>query len=217
VLMALFEAGAGTIGDYEHCTFTSIGTGQFRPKENADPFIGKTGETRQVKETRIEVIFENYKWSEIKKALDSSHPYEEVAFFITLLGNLNQKIGSGMIGTLEKAMSSRDFLKYLKSKMSTNTIKYTTGPNEIQRVAVCGGSGSFLIGKAKAAGAHAFVTGDIKYHEFFDAETEMLLADIGHYESEVFTKDLILDLLTKKFTTFAVNLSETDTNPINYF
>ena len=217
VLNAIFDAGAGEIGDYENCAFTSSGTGQYRPRENAKPYSGKPGKDEKVEEVRVEVIFEKYKSEKVIRALNDSHPYEEVAYYITQLQNNNQQIGSGMIGELKNPMTVQKFLEHIKSSMNTNTIRFTKGPSEIRKVAVCGGAGSFLIAKAKAAQADAFVTGDVKYHEFFDAENNLLIADIGHYESEVFTKDLIHELLTKKFTTFAVNLAETDTNPINYF
>ena len=217
VLKALFDAGAGDIGLYENCAFTTEGMGQFSAKEKANPFIGKPGISEKLEETRIEVILDSFRWHDIELALKNSHPYEEVAYYLTDLKNENHRIGSGMLGELDREMTTDEFLTHLKKTMHISTIKFTKGSGSVKKVAVCGGAGSFLISKAKSAGADAFVTGDIKYHEFFDAEKDLLLADIGHYESEVFTKDLIHELLTTKFTTFAVNLAETDTNPISYF
>jgi dinuclear metal center YbgI/SA1388 family protein len=218
VLQAIYEAGAGTIGNYSNCSFSVDGTGEFTPMSSSKPVIGTQGEHENVNEVRVEVLFETYRWRAIKKALDETHPYEEVAHYVTKIDNTNQETGAGMIGELKKPMERDLFLSYVKSKLKTGTIRYSlNGPKIIKKVAVCGGSGSFLISKARHAGADAFLTADIKYHDFFDGEDKLLIADIGHYESEVHTKDLLGNLLTKNFTTFAVNLSETDTNPIGYF
>ena len=219
VLKALYDIGAGQIGEDDHCSFSIDGEGTFRPGDKADPHIGKKGEDERVNEARVEVIFSSHLWNKVNNALKSSHPYDEVAYYLTSLDNENQQIGSGMIGDLKKPMETKSFLSYLKDKMQANVVRYTrlSVRNEVQKVAVCGGSGSFLIQAAISNGADVFVTGDVKYHEFFDAEGKIIVADVGHYESEVFTKDLLHDLLTKKFNTFALHLSETVTNPINYF
>jgi len=218
VLQAIHSAGGGNIGNYSECSFSVKGTGEFTPNELSNPSIGKKGMHEQVNEVRLEVLFETYKWSAIQSAFKKSHPYDEIAYFITPIMNENQDTGSGMIGTLKISMERKEFLSHVQSKLKTGPIKYTKkGPRTIKKVALCGGSGSFLIKKARSSGADAFLTGDIKYHDFFDGEDTLLIADIGHYESEVHTKDLLENLLTKKFTIFAVNLSETDTNPIRYF
>ena len=147
----------------------------------------------------------------------SSHPYEEIAYYISTLINENQEVGAGMVGKLENPMEPLEFLKGLKVSMALEMIRHTriTGP-AIQNVAVCGGSGSFLLKRAIQAGADVFITADFKYHEFFDAEDRIIIADIGHYESEVFTKELLMDVLIKKFPSFAINFSKTITNPISY-
>lgn len=219
VLQALHDAGAGNIGNYQNCSFSTEGTGTFRPNELANPTIGQVLKQEQVHENRVELIFPSSLKNKILSALKSSHPYEEVAYYLHALENTNQEIGSGMIGTLENEMGEQDFLGYLKEKMQLQMIRFTPLPlgKKIGKVAVCGGSGSFLLREAIAQGAQAFVTADFKYHEFFDAENRILIADIGHYESEVFTKDLLHDILKKKFTSFALCLSKTVTNPIRYF
>ncbi len=218
VKTALFMAGAGNIGNYDECSFTVNGTGTFRGNESSNPAVGQKGERHQEPESRIEVIFEVQKESEILKALRSVHPYEEIAYDIYLLDNQNNNIGSGMIGELEQALSIEEFLKLIKTRLHTNCIRYTkTSKTSVKKIAVCGGSGSFLLPMALKAGADAFVTADFKYHQFFDAEGKLVIADIGHYESEQFTKELIYNFLNGKFTTFALRLSELNTNPINYF
>lgn len=218
VLNDLHEAGAGHIGNYQNCSFRVDGTGTFKPNTEAKPHIGFANEQEYVKETRVEVIFPNYLEDKIIAGLRKSHPYEEVAYYLTPLVNENQEVGSGMIGELEEAMEPIAFLQRLKSNMSLKVIRHTALLNrKVKKVALCGGSGSFLLPKAIAAGADFFVTADFKYHEFFDAEGHLTIADIGHYESEVYTKDLIAELLTKKFPTFAVNFSATITNPISYY
>jgi dinuclear metal center YbgI/SA1388 family protein len=215
---ALFSAGAGAIGNYDECSFTGKGTGTFRGNANSNPVIGQKGIRSVEPEDRIEVIFESYRQHEILKALRSSHPYEEIAYDIYSLDNQYNNIGSGMIGELETSYDINSFLELLKTRMKTGCIRYTaTEKKVIKRVAVCGGSGSFLLPDALRAGADAFVSADFKYHQFFDAEGKLLIADIGHYESEQFTKELIYNFLKENFTTFALRLSELNTNPVNYF
>lgn len=217
VLDALHQAGAGQIGEYKNCSFQVAGQGRFTPGEHANPMIGKAGESETTDEERIEVLFPTFLERKIIKALKSSHPYEEVAYYLTALANENQAVGAGMIGDLGTPMEGNEFLIYLKSKMNLTVIRHTKPLAEkIQRVAVCGGSGSFLLNSAIQSGAHAFVSADFKYHEFFDADNRIMIADIGHYESEVCTKELLKDYLTKKFSNFAINFSETVTNPISY-
>ncbi|WP_299986243.1 Nif3-like dinuclear metal center hexameric protein [uncultured Pontibacter sp.] len=217
VLAAIHKAGAGQIGEYSDCSFQVQGTGRFLPSEQADPTIGEKGKPEQVQENRVEVIFPVFKQQRIMQALLEAHPYEEVAHFLTLLENSNQEVGIGMIGELETPMAEQEFLDYLKQHMQLPGVRYTpVGNKKIKRVAVCGGSGSFLIKDALRQGADAYVTADVKYHEFFDAEGRLLIADIGHYESEVFTKEIFYDTISKNFTNFAVYLSEVNTNPIRY-
>ncbi|MEM9052686.1 MAG: Nif3-like dinuclear metal center hexameric protein [Bacteroidota bacterium] len=215
---ALFDAGAGEIGKYSECSFNLEGQGTFHPNNGANPAIGEVGETQYENETRIEVMFPAYLSGRVLKAMKDAHPYEEVAYYLHSLENQNQYVGSGMIGDLPEELPSEQFLERLKSSMDLNSIRYTQTRNEsIKKVAICGGSGSFLLSRAKGQNADAFVTGDFKYHEFFDAEGEIMIADIGHYESERFTVELIGDYLRKKFTTFAIRLTEVNTNPIHYF
>ncbi|WP_114783435.1 Nif3-like dinuclear metal center hexameric protein [Botryobacter ruber] len=217
VLQALYEAGAGQLGDYRNCSFQVQGTGTFLPTGKAAPAIGEVGKQEQVTENRIEVIFPAYLQHKVMAALRQAHPYEEVAHYLTSLENQNQEIGIGMIGELAEPLQEEAFLAYLKEKMALQGMRYTSvGAKKIKRVAVCGGSGSFLIKDALRQGADALVTGDVKYHEFFDAEGRLLIADIGHYESEVYTKEIFYEALSKKFPTFAFYLSNVNTNPVRY-
>ncbi|MFN3841459.1 MAG: Nif3-like dinuclear metal center hexameric protein [Cyclobacteriaceae bacterium] len=217
VLAALYEAGAGQIGNYKNCSFQLEGTGSFMPNEEANPHIGTANKQEFVNEVRVEVILPAHAQETVMAALRNSHPYEEVAYYITPLANLNQEVGSGMVGELPAPEDPLDFLNRLKRDMNLTVIRHTQIPDKpIKKVAVCGGAGSFLLPNALRAGAQVFVTADFKYHEFFDADNRIIIADIGHYESEVFTKELLVALLTRKFPTFAVNFSRTITNPIRY-
>lgn len=217
VLNALHQAGAGQIGNYSNCSFRTEGTGTFTPNENASPHLGTNFRPEHVKETRIEVIFADYLKGKILQALKANHPYEEVAHYISSLTNQNQEVGSGMIGELDEALEPTEFLKRLKLSMDLKLIRHTALLDKpVKKVAVCGGSGSFLLQKALQSGAQIYISADFKYHEFFDAEGRIIIADIGHYESEIFTKELLQEVLIKKFTTFAINFSSTVTNPISY-
>jgi dinuclear metal center YbgI/SA1388 family protein len=215
---ALFEAGAGNIGDYSEVGFTVNGTGGFKPGENARPFIGNIGERHNEPETKLEVIYPQHLENRILAALIKNHPYEEVAYDLVALGNVDSKIGAGLIGELPEPIPEKDFLQMLKEKFCLKVIKHTSFLNKpIKNVALCGGAGSFLINRARAAGADIFVSSDIKYHEFFDANNQIIIADIGHFESEQFTINLLFDILQKKYTNFAVLKAVTRTNPLNYF
>jgi dinuclear metal center YbgI/SA1388 family protein len=215
---SLFEAGAGHIGDYAECSFESEGKGGFLPGENTNPTLGKVGSREEVKETKLEVIISSHQQGDILNAMNAAHPYEEVAYDLISLSNKNHFEGSGMIGELETPMEIDSFLSHLKSTFDCGVIRHTKKHlKEIKKVAFCGGAGSFLLGRAKAHGADVFITGDFKYHEFFDAEDQIIIADIGHYESEQFTPNLIHDAMKKKFINFALHLSKVNTNPINYF
>jgi hypothetical protein len=216
---ALFAAGAGDIGKYRECSYSSNGTGTFKPDQDANPAIGEAGGPREwVDEVKIEVLVQKHKEVQVMKALFDNHPYEEVAYEFIALQNPNQEIGAGMIGTLEAPMPEQDFLAHIKKQMNATCIRHTELRGKpIERVAICGGSGSFLLKDAISAGADIFITADYKYHQFFDADGKIVIADIGHYESEQFTVELLGDILKKKFPNFAVLLSNLSTNPIKYY
>ncbi len=214
----IFKAGAGHIGAYDMCSFSAPGEGTFRGSEESDPFVGGKESMHTEPEYRVEMIFPKERENRIIRALIRSHPYEEVAYDIYHLANKYDRAGSGAIGELEKPLDGQSFLHLLKERFNTPVIRHTgLLDKKIKRIALCGGSGSFLLPGAIASGADAFVSGDFKYHQFFDADRRILVADIGHYESEQFTKEIFYELLTKKFTRFAVHLSEVNTNPVNYF
>lgn len=218
VRKALFNAGAGYIGNYSECSFNSSGIGTYLPNEMAHPSIGEIGKLQEESETQIGVYFEKHLESKLLNALFETHPYEEVAYEVMTLDNEHQNIGMGIVGTLASAVSESDFMQLLMQKFDLKNIRHSKFIDKsIQKVAVLGGSGSFALKSAIAAGANAYVSADFKYHEFYGAENQILIADIGHYESEKFTKNLILEFIQKKFTTFAVQISETNTNPVfNY-
>ncbi|MFD2598338.1 Nif3-like dinuclear metal center hexameric protein [Sphingobacterium corticis] len=218
VRQAIFDAGAGHVGEYDECSYNTAGYGTFRPLENANPTIGEVGAQERVEETKIEVVYPAYRERQILVAMFSAHPYEEVAYDIIALENLVSSIGAGAIGNLPEAMNPKAFLGYLKDRLNVQVIRHTHLLDKpIQRIAVCGGSGGQFLREAKQSGADVFITADYKYHEFFDAEDDLIIADIGHYESEQFTQELLLEIIQKKFANFAVLLTETETNPIKYF
>jgi len=215
---ALFEAGAGNIGNYSDCSFMAEGTGTFKAGREANPFVGEVGKRHQEKELKIEVIFPAQLQNKIISALLAAHPYEEVAYDLIALANAYLQVGSGMVGELPEAMSELDFLATIKSAFGLKAFKHTPLLNKmVKKVALCGGAGSFLIGKAIASGADFYISSDIKYHEFFDAEARLVIADIGHWESEQFTPDLLIGILKSNFPTFAILKSEVRTNPVEYF
>ncbi|GGA80074.1 GTP cyclohydrolase 1 type 2 [Flavobacterium palustre] len=214
---ALFDAGAGKIGNYEDCSFNSKGIGTYMGNEDSNPEIGERFEFVENEEIKIEVTFEKYLESKILKALFKNHVYEEVAYEIYDLQNTHQNIGLGMIGELENPMDEKNFLAMVKDKMQADGIRHSAFLGKsIKKVAVLGGSGSFAIKNAIQAGADAFLTADLKYHQFYEAENSLLLADIGHFESERYTKNYIVDFLRKKILNFAIILSEENTNPVKY-
>ena len=225
VRKALFEAGAGHIGKYSHCSFNAKGEGTYLGDEDSQPAIGEKEVLQQVPEILISVILEKHAQGKILKALRAHHPYEEIAYDIVPLDNKHPRIGMGMLGELENEMETVRFLNMLKNTFKASVIRHSALEKKtIKKVAVLGGSGSFAIGEAMKAGADIFITSDLKYHDFYRAEKKIILADIGHYESEQFTKNLLVDYLTKKITNFApalpqggVILSKKSTNPINYF
>jgi dinuclear metal center YbgI/SA1388 family protein len=217
VRKAVFCAGAGVIGGYDNCSFTTPGTGSFRAGEGTDPFAGEKGKIHFEDEIRFETILFTHQKESVISALLAAHPYEEVAYDIYSLENDNIEQGMGCTGEFAEPVDEKDFLKLLSSVFSARGIRYSRlAGNLISKVALCGGSGAFLLNDALASGASAFVTADIKYHSYFETENKILLADIGHYESEKFSTEILYDLIIKKFPTFAVRFSEINTNPINY-
>lgn len=218
VSQAIFNAGAGSIGDYDECGFQTEGKGTFRPNDAANPFIGDAGALSSVQEVKFEAVCSNHSLGKVVQAMIAAHPYEEVAYEIFPMLNTHSYEGSGMFGTLEQPMETAAFLEHIKETFNCGVIRHTTPiSTTIKTVAYCGGAGSFLLEAAKRSGADVFITGDYKYHEFFDADNSIMIADIGHFESEQFTSHRIADILTGKFATFAVQLTAVNTNPINYF
>ncbi|MCW3073575.1 MAG: Nif3-like dinuclear metal center hexameric protein [Flaviaesturariibacter sp.] len=218
VRKAVFAAGAGHIGQYSECSFNSEGTGTFKADEGADPYVGKVGEQHQERETKIEIVYPFYLEQQVVNALVAAHPYEEVAYDIFTMENIHYGIGAGIVGELEAPVSESEFLARIKQSFNLTSFRHTVLKGKpVQKVALCGGSGAFLIKSAVAAGADFYITADVKYHEFFDAEGRTVIADIGHYESEQFTIGLLHDLILKKFPTFAVLKTGVNTNPVRYY
>lgn len=215
---AMFEAGAGKIGNYSECNFVSQGVGSFKPMPGSNPFEGEIGVKSQNQETKIEVLVSNHLLPQVLNAMKESHPYEEVAYDVIALKNTNPEEGSGMIGNLEFPCEPVTFLAKLKQTFHCGIIRHTNLPDRpIRTVAFCGGSGSFLLPNAIQQKADIFITGDYKYHDFFDADNQIIIADVGHFESEQYTTNLIVSILTEKFTKFAIHNTRVITNPINYF
>ncbi|MFM9056237.1 MAG: Nif3-like dinuclear metal center hexameric protein [Bacteroidota bacterium] len=217
VRTALFEAGAGRIGNYSECSFSLTGTGSFKPESGAMPVIGQTGVRHLEAEERIEVLYPDWLERDVLQALRKSHPYEEIAYQTWTITNQHQAIGAGMLGKLPAPVKADAFLDSLKTTMKASVIRHTALVKEtVEHIAVCGGSGSFLLPAAISAGADLFLTADFKYHQFFEADDKLIVADIGHFETEQFTIDLLTDFLRGKFTTFAVRATELNTNPVHY-
>lgn len=216
VRSSIFEAGAGHIGNYDSCSYNLTGEGTFKGLSGSDPFVGEVGKLHFEKEVRIETIVPDYLLPQVINAMKSAHPYEEVAYDVYPLENKNPLTGAGMIGRLKHAVDAGEFLNKVKNILNCNVIRHSpliTTP--VTKVAICGGSGSFLIHRARKAGAQLFITGDIKYHDFFDYHGEMVIADAGHYETEQFTKELLYSILNKNFPNFALLISGVNTNPVN--
>jgi dinuclear metal center YbgI/SA1388 family protein len=215
---AIFAAGGGAIGNYVECSFVTEGIGSFKATDGTKPFVGNIGERHYEKEKKLEIIFEEHKQNAILNALIKNHPYEEVAYEIIGLDNTNNTIGSGMVGELENEVLEADFMQLLKTQFGLKFIKHSSFlGKKVKKIAICGGSGSFLTKVAIATGANFYVTSDVKYHEFFDVENKLVLADIGHWESEQFTIDLLAEVLQQKFPTFAVLKTGVKTNPVQYW
>lgn len=215
---ALFQAGAGFIGNYSECSFNIGGIGTFKAGDGTNPYVENLGERHREEEEKVEVIYPKHVERKVLVAMYEAHPYEEVAYDIYKLQNKHSQVGSGMIGSTQEALEELDFLAFVKENLGTRVIRHTNlSGKKIQRIAVCGGAGGFLLSHAIRMGADAFVTADYKYHEFFDAEGKILIADVGHFESEQFTQELLLEIIQKKFPNFAVRLTGVNTNPINYY
>jgi dinuclear metal center YbgI/SA1388 family protein len=215
---AIFEAGGGQVGNYSDCSFNSTGEGTFNGREGTNPFVGTPGKGHTEAEIKIEVIFPNWLEGAIVKALIDAHPYEEVAYNIININNINKSVGSGLLGELPTAMNEPELLDLLSKVFNLSVIRHTPLKGKmVKKIAICGGAGSFLIPTAIQRAADFYITGDVKYHEFFDANGQLVIADIGHYESEQYTIELLFDILSEKFPTFAVQKSSVITNPVNYF
>jgi dinuclear metal center YbgI/SA1388 family protein len=215
---AIFTAGGGHIGNYSECSFNAEGTGTFKGGEETNPYVGEKGKQHREKEVKIEIIFPDYLESSIVKALKAAHPYEEAAYDIIQLSNTHPAVGSGVLGELPEPLTEESFLVLLKEIFKTSIIRHSPLlKKQVTKVALCGGAGSFLIPTALAAGAGFLVSADMKYHQFFDANNSIVIADIGHYESEQFTIDLLKEILEQKFPTFAVLKTGIHTNPVRYF
>ncbi len=215
---SIFKAGGGQVGNYSDCSFASSGEGTFKGAEGTDPFVGTPGKLHTEPESKLEIILPVWMENAVVKALIEAHPYEEVAYQVININNINKTIGSGLIGELEEAITESEFLDKLYKAFNIKVIRHTSFRDKmVKKVALCGGAGSFLIDNALQVGADFYITGDVKYHEFFDANGQLVLADIGHYESEQYTTELLFDILSEKFPTFAVLKSGVITNPVNYF
>ncbi len=215
---AIFKAGAGYIGDYDCCSFNLEGKGSFRAGDQSNPFVGEKGEIHFENEVRIETIFPAFIQSKLIAAMISAHPYEEVAYDIYPLENKHEKTGGGMIGFLEDELPEELFLEQVKEVLHLPVVRHNGfSGRKLKKIAICGGSGSFLMNAASRNGADAFLTADIKFHEFFEYQNEMLIADVGHYESEQFTTEILVELLKEKFANFALQISKHSTNPVHYF
>lgn len=218
VTEAMFQAGAGQIGNYSECSFRVEGLGSFKAEQGAVPFTGEQGIRKEEAESRVELVFPAYLQEQVIDAMKKAHPYEEVAFGVFEMQNSNDRIGSGVLGTFENTLEEAELLRLLSETFQSAVIRHSPFlGRKISKIALCGGAGSFLTGAAIASKADAFITADLKYHEFFDAEGRILLADLGHFESEQFTIDLIIDKLTANFTNFAVLKTGVSTNPVRYF
>ncbi len=215
---SIFVAGAGHIGNYSECSFNTPGNGTFNASMETNPYIGRQGQMHIEKEIRVEVVFQAWLEAGILKAMKETHPYEEIAYDIFEIENQLASVGSGLIGELESPLTEVEFLGLLKKVFQLQAVKHTSFTGKaVSKVALCGGAGSFLIKPAVASNADFFISSDIKYHEFFDAENRLVIADIGHYESEQYTISLLFDILKEKYPTFAVLKTEINTNPVQYF
>jgi len=199
---AIFNAGGGIIGEYSRCSFRTGGTGTFFGSNKTTPFLGEKGKQEQVSEIKLEAIADSWKLGGIISAVINAHPYEEPAYDIYPLKNKNINYGMGAVGELDKQLGREEFLKYVSEKLKAKCLKYTSGKSEsIKKIAVCGGAGTELLKEAVQSGADAFVTADVKYHTFHDAQGKILLVDAGHYETEIH----VLNQIEKELSTAAEN------------
>jgi dinuclear metal center YbgI/SA1388 family protein len=218
VRAAIFAAGGGHLGNYEEASFGVQGTGTFKAGEGTNPHVGKIGVRHEEAELKLEIIFPAWIEGALIAAMIDAHPYEEVAYDIISLDNAHGQIGSGIIGKLKEPMAETAFFSLVKQVFGLSVIRHTPFTGKmVKKLALCGGAGSFLINTAAASGADVYLTGDIKYHEFFEANGRLVVADIGHYESEQYTIDLLFDVLSEKFSNFAVLKTGVKTNPVHYF
>ena len=217
VRQALFDAGCGCIGNYDSCSYNVQGEGTFRAGECANPYVGKVGELHTEPEVRIETILPSFRKGAVVKTLMAVHPYEEPAFDLYPLKNSWNQVGSGVVGELEEPETELDFLKRVKKLFEVGCVKHTrlTG-RLIQKVALCGGSGAFLASRAVGCGADVFLTGEVKYHDYFYYENQMLMAEIGHYESERYTQEIFYSIIREMCPELDVQLTRVTTNPIKY-
>jgi dinuclear metal center YbgI/SA1388 family protein len=217
VRMALFNAGAGHIGNYDACSFNTEGKGSFRPLDGTRPFVGEAGNLHFEEEMRLETVFPAAYKARIIETLLKAHPYEEIAYDIYPIENTYELAGAGMIGTLKKSADEADFLNQVKDIFGCKVLRHSQLLHKpVKTIAICGGSGSFLINRAISAGADMFLTGDIKYHQFFEADEQIVIVDLGHYESEQFTIEIFYDILIKNLPNFAIHFSSIRTSPIYY-
>ncbi|MXV37726.1 Nif3-like dinuclear metal center hexameric protein [Flavobacteriaceae bacterium Ap0902] len=215
---AIFSTGAGTIGNYAECSFNTEGYGTFKPIKGANPTLGTLDQRHEEPETKVEILIQQKEINNVLSMMKSAHPYEEVAYDLIPLKNENQTKGMGQIGKLKEPMAAESFLKLVKNQLTTTCVRHSDLIHKkIEKVAILGGSGAFAISPAKMAGADAFVTADLKYHDFFLAENGILLCDVGHFESEQYTKNLITRYLSEIFPNFAILTSDINTNPVNYY
>lgn len=220
---AIFEAGAGTIGEYNSCSFRINGTGTFKGSHKSNPAIGKKETLETVEEIRLEAIVDTWNLKKVLNAISKNHPYEEPAFDVIPLKNKNVNHGAGAIGELDAEMTEKVFLSHIAKCLRVKNFKYTDGRGKkIKKVAVCGGAGSEMLRTAISSGADAFITADIKYHTYHDAQDRILLVDAGHFETEIFSlnsvdkkiKKILDDELEDRIKVFHYSGS---TNPIKFY
>jgi hypothetical protein len=217
VRSAMFSAGAGAIGRYDQCSFNSVGCGTFRAGKGCEPYIGEIGVREDTAEVKIETVVPRHLCNRVVRAAQKVHPYEEMAYDIYTLNNVAEGIGLGVVGDLPQEMPIMDFICEIKKRFNCEHIEFNEPHCEkVRRVAMCGGSGASLIQDAVSSGAEVFITGEMKFSEFFDAEDAITAVRIGHYESEICAVDILFDYLTKKIPNFAVRKCEKSTNPIRH-
>lgn len=216
--LALADAGAGEIGNYDFCSYTVNGIGRFRAKSGANPYVGEIGEIHSENEECVQVVLPAWRRGAVERALLQTHPYEEPAYEFITLDNAPVMTGLGAVGILTEPVTPAQLVAKVKETFGSPVARCSAYPSDsqIRRVAVCGGSGASLIGRAIAAGAQSIVTSDVKYHDFVDYAGDILIIDIGHHESENCAKSIFFDIISEKFPKFALWYAKADVNPINY-